>query len=138
MCDRDDLREVNIKLDHIMHVQCEIFAMMKISNNSDHKLDKCITLLQKILSNLSSSHLPVSTTSNIEKYISTKKEETIVPRISLQDELLKELKEKIRKREEKKQELINKSHDDKGYTGEGSCDGKGFGKGLGKGKGKGK
>ena len=97
MCDRDELREINIKLDHIMFVQCELFAMIKGLENSDNKIDKCIQLLNTINLSLNRTHPPINT--NIprppplpKKII--KKEEKYAENLSLQDKLIEELKEK--------------------------------------------
>ena len=97
MCDRDELREINIKLDHIMFVQCELFAMIKGLENSDNKIDKCIQLLNTINLSLNRTHPVINT--NIprppplpKKFI--KKEEKYIENISLQDKLIEELKEK--------------------------------------------
>ena len=122
MCDRDELREVNMKLDHIMYVQCELFAMMKASNNVDHKLDQCIRLLNKVNSSLNTKFpvvntqnnnpppLPVNNIPDIVKKSRKKKEnesdKKITPKkpvgslggLSLQDQLLAELKGKLKKR----------------------------------------
>lgn len=97
MCDRDELREINIKLDHIMFVQCELFAMIKGLENSDNKIDKCIQQLNTINLSLNRTHPVINT--NIprppplpKKFI--KKEEKNTANISLQDKLIQELKEK--------------------------------------------
>ena len=64
MCTRDELREVNMKLDHLMHVTCELFAMMKTTNNNDSKLDQCIKLLNNINSSLNTQRYPIVNTEN--------------------------------------------------------------------------
>ena len=99
MCDRDELREINIKLDHIMFVQCEIFAMIKSNDIIDNKLDKCIQMLNKI----NSSNIPQNFTKKNDTPISIhksssnleKKDNDKLPiKLSLQDQLIKEFKEK--------------------------------------------
>ena len=108
MCDRDELREVNMKLDHIMYVQCELFAMMKATGNTDAKLDKCIQLLNKLNSSLNAKYPIVNTNvpvipppplppSNKSK-AKPKPKPNPLGGISLQDQLLKELKQKLEKR----------------------------------------
>ena len=57
MCDRDELREINIKLDHIMFVQCEIFAMIKSNDILDSKIDKCIQILNKLIHQICQNNL---------------------------------------------------------------------------------
>ena len=97
MCDRDELREINIKLDHIMFVQCEIFAMIKSNDILDSKIDKCIQILNKI----NSSNMPKQFTKNdnpisVPKSFSKveKKDNKLPIKLSLQDQLIKEFKEK--------------------------------------------
>ena len=106
MCDRDELREINIKLDHIMFVQCEIFAMIKSNDIIDNKLDKCIQMLNKINSSnipQNSSNIPQNFTKKNDTPISINKSSSNLEKkdndkfpikLSLQDQLIKEFKEK--------------------------------------------
>jgi len=96
MCDRDELREINIKLDHIMFVQCELFAMIKGLENSDNKIDKCIQLLNTINLSLNRTYPIIKTNIPRPPPLPKKKEEknNLKMNISLQDKLIEELKEK--------------------------------------------
>jgi len=99
---RDILHEINIKIDHLTFIQCEIFAMLKQEQHISHKLDTCINILNKIHSkqnqNIQYSTIPIS---NIEKSIpiyKKKQTKSINKGPSIQDQLIKELKLKLKSR----------------------------------------
>jgi len=98
MCNRDELHEINVKLDHISYVQCEIFTILKSYENMDNKLDQTIRLLHKINSN--KQHTTVNTSSMPPIYVRPRGKtlNKISKGPSIQDSLMNELKLKLKKR----------------------------------------
>lgn len=94
MCNRDELHEINVKLDHLSYLQCEMFTILKSYTNIDHKVDQTIRLLHKMNS---TKQYPVSSTYT-KPPIFVKPSTNKHKGISIQDSLMNELKMKLKKR----------------------------------------
>ena len=94
----DELLKLNIKMDHIMKIVCELFIMSKSNERLDSKLDQCIKLLNNLNSKIDNSRpniplkpppLPIYNNNSTSIEIPT----------SNRDQLMVELKNKLKERQ---------------------------------------
>lgn len=101
---KEELSKLNIKIDHITKIVCELFIMCKSNERFDDKLDQCIKSLNNLnsrVNNMSITNIPNIPLSppplpTIKK---SSNNSTVVNSISSRDQLMEELKKKLTERQ---------------------------------------